>query len=358
MLGVLPTGPPPAGGAGPDPSRVTDLRLLYAGTLGSQWRANASVHTAAAGLHDVSVTGQHVPISPITTSDVEHTLLPLALWIAKQCAGRRRLLVGITGPGGAGKSVTCEVLATCLRALPVDCFGSGREEYSSSEYESEEDTPPPLPLGDAGVVVLGVDAFHYPNEYLTENEAVLHSGQRRALKVIKGTPPTMDCAALLRTLRNLRDSSIADVLTTQLPYYDRNAHDPRPEGPVVRPQTRLVRFVLKVMSLLFQMMNFALNMMIFNTNVQVLVEGVHLLHDDGPWSDLREVLHCCIHLDTSSIECRKRLISRKSAPGAGKTVAQATAHYQLVDRQNVRAHQVGSNGLPILYTCLAIDRSL
>lgn len=288
---------------------VTDLRLLYAGARGSEWQARAHIHATTTDLNEVRVTGLTVPINRISAEDVENTLLPLVLWLAKLCVGRRRVLVGVTGAGGSGKSVTCEVLAECLRALPVNCFGESDSEEDDEErgLEVQDES---APIGQYGVAVLGVDAFHFPNAYLMETEATLHSGQRAALKAVKGTPPTMDIVGLKTTLQLLLDGGGA-----QLPYYDRQAHDPRPNGPIVTPDTRLV-----------------------------IVEGIHLLHGEGQWAELRGLLDCCIHLDTSSMECRRRLIERKSAPGAGRSVAQATAHYELVDRQNLRAHQF-SRGL-------------
>jgi pantothenate kinase len=174
-----------------------------------------------------------------------------------------------------------------------------------------EEDDGPATIGQHGVVVVSVDAFHFPNAQLLETSATLHSGQVAPLKAAKGTPPTMDVAGLVQALHLLSD----DRGTTRLPYYDRQAHDPRPAGPLVTPEARLV-----------------------------IVEGIHLLHTEGQWAELRGLLTCCIHLDTSSTECRKRLIERKSAPGAGRSVAEATAHYELVDRQNLRAHQF-SRGL-------------
>ena len=259
---------------GPHPTNVPDAE---------------AVRAAAAALTAVTVTGLTVPINPISAGEVDATLLPLAAWLGRQCAGGgRRLLVGVTGAGGAGKSVACEVLAACLRALP----------------------------GTGGVAVLGVDAFHRPNDYLLAHEVELPTGERATLKTIKGTPPTMDCAALLRTLRSLRDDTDG---RQQLPYYDRKAHDPRPNGATVGPETAVV-----------------------------LVEGIHLLHAEGAWAELRSVLHCCIHLDTPSLECRRRLIERKAAPGAGRTVAEATAHYELVDRRNLRAHQLARSSADLV----------
>ena len=87
-------------------------------------------------------------------------------------------------------------------------------------------------------------------------EVELPTGERATLKTIKGTPPTMDCAALLRTLRSLRDDTDG---TQQLPYYDRQAHDPRPNGAIVGPETAVI-----------------------------LVEGIHLLHAEGEWAELRQ----------------------------------------------------------------------
>ena len=49
--------------------------------------AAEAVRAAAAALTAVTVTGLTVPINPISAAEVDTTLLPLAAWLGRQCAG-------------------------------------------------------------------------------------------------------------------------------------------------------------------------------------------------------------------------------------------------------------------------------
>eukprot|EP01052_Picozoa_sp_SAG31_P025561 SAG31_NODE_2247_length_6094_cov_6.426522_5_plen_140_part_00 len=108
-----------------------------------------------------------------------------------------RLLVGVTGGGGAGKSTLAHVLAHCLRALPPACFAAS----------SPANVVP-------AVHVLGVDGYH------------LSSAELRAanLQSVKGTPPTIHAAALLADLRRLGEPVDSGVV--RLPQYSRELHEP------------------------------------------------------------------------------------------------------------------------------------
>jgi pantothenate kinase len=109
---------------------------------------------------------------------------------------KRRLLLGISGGPGAGKSTFAARLA--------------RE------------------LADAGVpaVVVPMDGFHLPHAALAE----------RGVADVKGAPFTFDRAAFEALLVRLRDTST----TVMAPAYSRELHAVVPDAIAVPPETRIV----------------------------------------------------------------------------------------------------------------------
>ena len=109
---------------------------------------------------------------------------------------KRRLLLGISGGPGSGKSTFAARLA--------------RE------------------LADAGVaaVVVPMDGFHLPPAVLAE----------RGLAAVKGAPSTFDRAAFESLLARLRDASE----TVMAPAYSRELHAVVPEAISVPPETQIV----------------------------------------------------------------------------------------------------------------------
>lgn len=104
----------------------------------------------------------------------------------------RRLLVGIAGAPGAGKSTAAAALAA---ALP-------------------------------GAVVLPMDGFHLPQARLVA------LGRRDRM----GAPDTFDVAGFLAVLRALRDDDAA----VHAPDFDRTIEEPVPEAITIEPDARTV----------------------------------------------------------------------------------------------------------------------
>lgn len=118
----------------------------------------------------------------------------LAATLFRKAAGKKRLIVAIAGPPGAGKSAFAEAL------LPL------------------------LPEGSAATVPM--DGFHYDNAVL----------DRLGLRERKGAPETFDFDGLRHMLERLRKAD-ADVA---VPLFDRKADTARAGAAIVGVETKFV----------------------------------------------------------------------------------------------------------------------
>jgi pantothenate kinase len=118
----------------------------------------------------------------------------LAATLFRKASGRKRLIVAIAGPPGAGKSTFAEAL------LPL------------------------LPAGSASVVPM--DGFHYDNRVL----------EARGLGARKGSPESFDFDGLRHLIERLARAD-ADVA---IPVFDREADLARAGAVVVDAQTKFV----------------------------------------------------------------------------------------------------------------------
>jgi len=161
----------------------------------------------------------------IRPEDADAVYLPLARRIAmlvENVAGQR-LMIGIAGPPGAGKTVTAAILAAALEEIGA--------------------RPAIIPL----------DGFHYPNAYLRAHDGPDHAGTLRPLASLKGWHVTFDAPRALDMLRRVRAGE--DV---RLPVYSRALHDPVEGALALGREHRIA-----------------------------LVEGNYLFLDVDPWSEIR-----------------------------------------------------------------------
>lgn len=218
---------------------------------------------------ELDAAGDRVPID-VSRGQVESLLLPLALAIENQArVKQQRVLVGVTGGAGTGKTILGVLLCRVLRVLS----------------------------GEEIAVPLGVDAYHFPNAFL-DTHVEIQQGKEVPLRQIKGLPPTFDVEALVADLHRLRSSEGHEI---RLPVYDRGRHDPVPGALDVRPHHRIV-----------------------------VVEGLHLLRSEPGWKDARDCLDLCILIELPLETCRRRVVGRKIA--AGRPPADVHAHFERVDR--------------------------
>lgn len=154
----------------------------------------------------VDATDHAVPVDP---TDALQVYIPLARMILSRAETSEsgRFMVGISGPPGAGKTVTAAVLSACLEELG------------------------------AHPVVVPLDGFHYPNAYLQSHRGTDHEGKPRRLSEIKGWHTTFDAHRALAALTDLKNGRAA-----RLPVYSRSLHDPVESALAVEESHSIVLF--------------------------------------------------------------------------------------------------------------------
>ena len=115
---------------------------------------------------------------------------------------KSRVVIGITGPTGAGKSV----VAVLLKEL-------ARQAGLAFAVES-----------------ITIDAYHYPNGFLLS-----HFSEGEPLKKVKGRFDTYDVSALAMDLKAFASGEIVSF-----PTYSRVLHDPVKDGVVVETRDALL----------------------------------------------------------------------------------------------------------------------
>ncbi len=183
-----------------------------------------------------------------------------------------RVLAGLAGIPGGGKSTFAAVLSHVARhVLPPE-----------------------------GLVVVGMDGWHFPNAVLDQRTTRDAAGNVISLRQRKGAPESFDVAALAAALRELQ----AVDYPVSLPVYDRLRHDPVPDTLTVSPPTRVV-----------------------------LIEGNYLLSNTPPWNEVCALLRPRLWLECDPAIARERIIARHVRGGLNPE--QAEAKYEINDRLNI-----------------------
>jgi pantothenate kinase len=180
--------------------------------------------------------------------------------INRLAVGHRRVLVGIVGAPGSGKSTVTSQL--------VDALNHGSDGSSRGD-------------GTGGAVAVPMDGFHLANAELV----------RLGLRDRKGAPETFDAAGFVALLRRLH---AADEPCVYAPAFDRQLEEPV-AGSI--PVARQVRYVL--------------------------VEGNYLLLSEPPWTDGRRLLDEVWYLSPPEPVRLERLIARHVQFGKSPEEARA-----------------------------------
>ncbi len=202
--------------------------------------------------------------------DIQNIFLPLLYELGtlkKRIEGR--IVVFIAAPPGVGKTTLSLFL-----------------EYLSNNTESTQE-----------VQSVGIDGFHYPQEYLVKNKIVI-DGEDIIMKEVKGSPETFDFERLKRKIIALKERN----LEVKWPIYDRSKHDIVPDQILI------------------------------DHNI-ILLEGNWLLLNEENWKDLVNLCDYSVFISAKESMLRERLIHRKIRGGLSKQDAER--FYEKSDRKNV-----------------------
>ncbi|KAK3280589.1 hypothetical protein CYMTET_11579 [Cymbomonas tetramitiformis] len=239
----------------------------------------------AAELHEVDLQADGIGVKlALSPEEVYSTVLPLVEWIREtrreaRRDGRHRVLIGVGGGGGSGKTTLAKILREALNLLEPGCCE-----------------------------VLGMDAYHLPNDVLDAKMVQdPNSSETVPLRRLKGTPPSFDVGALVADLQRLANPEAgAKAETVALPEYDRNLHDPVAGRVLVGPDVEVV-----------------------------LVEGLFVVgYNDGMWSQVSGSLDSGVMVRGHQPTIKARMLTRQT--NQGKSLAEAESHYERVDGANVR----------------------
>ena len=151
----------------------------------------------------LEVTEQHIDLSALTQRQKDF-YLNLFSEIADiyKARNKSRLVLGIAGPTGAGKSVVAVLLQDLAKQAG-------------------------LPFALESITI---DAYHYPNSYLNS-----HFADGEPLKTVKGRFDTYDAAQLAGDIEAFRQGQ-----TVSFPTYSRKLHDPVKNGLIVKAKEALL----------------------------------------------------------------------------------------------------------------------
>ena len=148
----------------------------------------------------------------LSAQELYRWLLPLREWVLQVLAKKaklERVLVGIAGPGGAGKTTFAHLLQRMLQA--------------TAEAGEVDDF----------CVVVGMDGYHFPSSYLDSHQAPDpdNPGAMTPLRTLKGRPESFNGPRFLQDLLSLARIRGG---TVSLPAYSRRLHDVQEGGVQVR----------------------------------------------------------------------------------------------------------------------------
>jgi pantothenate kinase len=138
-----------------------------------------------------------------------------------------------------------------------------------------------------------IEAYHFPNQFLLS-----HFSEGEPLKLVKGRFDTYDAKALAEDLKAFSSGE-----NVSFPTYSRKTHDPVKNGIVVEAKEALL-----------------------------IVEGLWLLFDQAGWEEVGPILDYAIFIDADPGRAKEAVLKRHMA--GGRTLGDATRHYELVDARN------------------------
>ncbi|MEG0274696.1 MAG: nucleoside/nucleotide kinase family protein [Longicatena sp.] len=212
---------------------------------------------------DYIINGYQVS-AKYTKENVETIFQPLITQLVElQQQKQQRILVFFAAPPACGKSTLVSFLCDLAKELGFD----------NMQY-------------------VGMDGFHYPNEYLD-----FHFIKGKLLREVKGCPESFD----LEKLRNyIIETKTKDI---DWPEYDRSIHNPKEHAIHIHKDI-------------------------------VLIEGNYLLLEEDGWKELKQYCDYSVYIQANEHVLEKRLIDRKAK--STNTREEAIAFYQKSDQKNIQ----------------------
>lgn len=232
------------------------------------WTRSAS---ELAGPVALSVAGFPLQVE-ITRPLLDRVLFPLLTMLLQRANGEQRVLAGLAGIPGGGKSTFAAILQNVAERT----------------------------LGAGVLMVVGMDGWHWANAVLDARTTTDADGRTIPLRHRKGGPESYDVASLATALGRLRDAS-GDV---PLPAYDRRVHEPAADALVIPRTARIV-----------------------------LIEGNYVLCDEMTWKSVCDLLSPRLFLASDPAAVRERIIARHVRGGASPD--EARLKYNRNDRLNI-----------------------
>ncbi len=193
--------------------------------------------------------------------DIKNIFIPILKKIIRmQQSKNERLIVFVSAPPATGKSTLVNFLVYLAQTI----------------------------LGFSDIQSIGIDAFHFYNDYLAEN----------GLSERKGAIDTYDIDKLTHKVATLRKEP-----HVYFPFYDRNLHEPVQDSILVHKKI-------------------------------VLLEGNYLSSTHKKWENLNKYCDFSIFITAKEEFLKDRLVARKIK--GGKTKKEALDFYEKSDSMNIK----------------------
>ena len=209
----------------------------------------------------------------LSDKEKKNVFVPLVDYIIqrKKQLKKQRLIVGISGIPGSGKTVFARILQRYIN------------QHRSIGLKAK---------------TVYLDGFHLKQDILYKKKVKTKDGQLIPLIRLKGSPASYDVSRARKCFRLLRSKK-----SLSLPEYDRNLHEPVENRVKIGPEHNII-----------------------------IVEGNYLRYNKGMWRDFKNIFDLTIFVDIALEACRPKIIVRHRK--GGLSLSQAWARYLENDYPN------------------------